>query len=78
MGEFWWAESLGSELAKSGPIGRSNDGKTHKNKCEGIENYNRLNRDLQIINYDISINIFLKIYLNFLRDIDDETKIWLD
>ena len=53
MSEFALAEKLGSELSKFGPKRQIQIAKTCEVKSEGIADSNLLNRDLQIINYNI-------------------------
>ena len=47
------AEKLGSELAKFGPKEQVQMAKTRESISEGIADFNWLNRNFQIINYNI-------------------------
>ena len=62
MGECVLAERQESELEKYGPKGQNQMAKTLECISKGIANCNGLNRGSQIFNYDISINIFFKIF----------------
>ena len=60
MGECALAERLESRLAKYVAKGKESDNKDSLKLIYGIANCNELNRGPQIINYNISISIFIE------------------
>ena len=67
-GECALAERLQSESTKSGPVGQNQITKTREDIYQEITKRIGLNRDSQIINYNILINIFIK-KINSLKEI---------